>query len=122
MVVKGREDPSTYRERDPFAAHHIHGKAEDLRKAKESKGGKHSILGTSKKRQEEKRSTTDMGVSEQGNAEHESSIQHHHTREHGEDASSDDEQRVSKRGHSKLQRWTIHEEANFVVKTKSASS
>ncbi|KAI8570395.1 hypothetical protein RHMOL_Rhmol01G0030800 [Rhododendron molle] len=41
---------------------------------------------------------------------------------HNEDASSDDEQRDSRRGRSKLERWTSHKERDFNINSKSSSS
>ncbi|GFY99624.1 FIP1[V]-like protein [Actinidia rufa] len=41
---------------------------------------------------------------------------------HREDASSDDEQQDSRRGRSKLERWTSHKERDFTIGTKPSSS
>ncbi|GMH20593.1 hypothetical protein Nepgr_022434 [Nepenthes gracilis] len=100
-------------------------KHRDSRKVKESEGSHHSNSGPLKKHQEEKCGTSEMvvvkGSNEPGNAEHENSMQHRLAREQREDASSDDEQQVSKRGRSKLERWTSQKERNSDIKTKSSS-
>lgn len=47
---------------------------------------------------------------------------HRLSRKHGEDMSSDDEQQESRRGRSKLERWTSHKERDFSVTGKPSSS
>ncbi|KAE8676100.1 protein WAX2 isoform 2 [Hibiscus syriacus] len=49
-------------------------------------------------------------------------IQHNSLKKHREDASSDDEQKESKRGRSKLERWTSHTERDYSVNSKSSAS
>ncbi|GFS41598.1 FIP1[V]-like protein [Actinidia rufa] len=44
------------------------------------------------------------------------------TGKHREHASSEDEQQDSRRGRSKLERWTSHKERDFTISTKSSSS
>jgi hypothetical protein len=46
----------------------------------------------------------------------------HELRKHKEDASSDEEQQDSRRGRSKLERWTSHKERDFTLTAKSSSS
>lgn len=43
-------------------------------------------------------------------------------RKHKEDASSDEEQQDSRRGRSKLERWTSHKEKDFTLATTKSSS
>ncbi|XP_038993839.1 FIP1[V]-like protein isoform X1 [Hibiscus syriacus] len=49
-------------------------------------------------------------------------IQHNSLRKRREDASSDDEQKESKRGRSKLERWTSHTERDYSINSKSSAS
>lgn len=44
------------------------------------------------------------------------------SRKHREDASSEDEQHDSKRGRSKLERWTSHTERDYSINSRSSSS
>lgn len=62
------------------------------------------------------------GAFDQGIGEHEIPLQHHSSRKHREDASSDEEQQDSRRGRSKLERWTSHKERDFFIKSKSSSA
>lgn len=62
------------------------------------------------------------GTFDQGIGEHEIPLQHHSSRKHREDASSDEEQQDSRRGRSKLERWTSHKERDFSIKSKSSSA
>lgn len=59
---------------------------------------------------------------EQRFGEHNFPVQHHSSRKQKEDASSDDEQQDSRRGRSKLERWTSHQERDFSIKSKSSST
>ncbi|GAB4832712.1 hypothetical protein Ancab_006730 [Ancistrocladus abbreviatus] len=96
------------------------------RKVKESEGDHRRNSVSSKKHQEERSSANEMAgvkdMNEKGNNERESSAQHRLTKEHREDVASDDEQQGSKRGRSKLQRWTSHKERTFLSHAKSSSS
>lgn len=60
------------------------------------------------------------GSDDRGDREH--SVHHHGSRKHTDDASSEDEQQDSKRGRSKLERWTSHKEKDFNINSKSSSS
>lgn len=44
------------------------------------------------------------------------------SRKHREDGSSEDEQQDSKRGRSKLERWTSHTERDYSINSRSSSS
>ncbi|PON79446.1 Pre-mRNA polyadenylation factor Fip [Parasponia andersonii] len=59
---------------------------------------------------------------EQGFGEHNIPLQHNSSRKQKEDASDDDEQQDSRRGRSKLERWTSHKERDFSIKSKSSST
>ncbi|KAL2228366.1 UNVERIFIED_CONTAM: FIP1V-like protein [Sesamum indicum] len=59
-------------------------------------------------------------VNLRGRTERESGV--NDTRKHQEEASSDDEQAASRRGRSKLERWTSHKERDFNVTSTSSSS
>lgn len=60
------------------------------------------------------------GSDDHGDPEH--SVHHHGSRKHTDDASTDDEQQDSRRGRSKLERWTSHKERDFNINSKSSSS
>lgn len=62
------------------------------------------------------------GTKNQGIGDPEFPVQHHPSKKHREDASSDDEQQDSRRGRSKLERWTSHKERDFSIKSKLSSS
>lgn len=49
-------------------------------------------------------------------------MQHQSSRKRKEDASSDDEQLDSRRGRSKLERWTSNKERDFPINSKSSST
>ncbi|KAK6942270.1 Pre-mRNA polyadenylation factor Fip1 domain, partial [Dillenia turbinata] len=65
------------------------------------------------------RKVSTKSETEHGNREHEN---HHSSKRHREDASSDDEQQDSRRGRSKLERWTSHKEKDYDINVKSSSS
>lgn len=50
------------------------------------------------------------------------SVQRNSSKRHREDVSSDEEQQDSKRGRSKLERWTSHKERDFSIGSKSSAS
>lgn len=58
----------------------------------------------------------------QGIGGHELPMQHQPSKKHREEASSDEEQQDSRRGRSKLERWTSHKERDFSIKSKSSST
>jgi len=60
------------------------------------------------------------GSGDEERAEHEI-LGHHLPRKQREDISSDDEQQDSRRGRSKLERWTSHKERDFSVNKSSSS-
>lgn len=49
-------------------------------------------------------------------------MQRNSSKRHKEDASSDDEQLDSRRGRSKLERWTSHKERDYSISSKSSAS
>ncbi|KDP38657.1 hypothetical protein JCGZ_04010 [Jatropha curcas] len=94
---------------------------DNTRKNKESEGGDHNTLGSSRRNQDDH--TDEMGLkgaTGQGNAENE--MQHNSSKRHKEEASSDDEQQDSRRGRSKLERWTSHKERDFSISNKPSAS
>ncbi|XP_059637784.1 FIP1[V]-like protein [Cornus florida] len=100
---------------------------ENARKNKESEVGAHNSLGPSKRNQEDiggqiNEKVILKGISEQGNGRHDIAMDHLSSGKHRQDASSDDEQQDSRRGRSKLERWTSHKERDFSINTKSSSS
>ncbi|GMP63892.1 hypothetical protein CsSME_00025395 [Camellia sinensis var. sinensis] len=100
---------------------------ENMRKSKESEGGEQNSMGHSKRNQDDQSGRMNepvklKGTTEWGNGEHEILLNRHSSRKHREDASSDDERQDSRRGRSKLERWTSHKERDFNVNSKSSSS
>ncbi|CAL5402115.1 unnamed protein product [Camellia sinensis] len=119
---------------------------ENMRKSKESEGGEQNSMGHSKRNQDDQSGRMNepavsaeilpsakrvkvrksevklKGTTEWGNGEHEILLKRHSSRKHREDASSDDERQDSRRGRSKLERWTSHKERDFNVNSKSSSS
>ncbi|GFS39015.1 FIP1[V]-like protein [Actinidia rufa] len=96
-------------------------------RSKESVGGSQKSMGPSKRNHEDKNGRINepvklKGTMERGNSKHEIPLNHHSSRKHREDASSDDEQQNLKRGRSKLERWTSHKERDFNIGAKSSSS
>ncbi|PIN09063.1 hypothetical protein CDL12_18350 [Handroanthus impetiginosus] len=104
---------------------HEHKRKESSRKSKESESGDHSSLIPSKRNQDEHGSEISEKVNLKGRSEHQSGEVHMNrqsSRKHREEASSDDEQSGSKRGRSKLERWTSHKERDFGITTMPSSS
>ncbi|KAF5742064.1 FIP1 [Tripterygium wilfordii] len=98
---------------------------ENVRKNKESEAGDHYTSSSSKRNQEDQSGLNEMGfkgMSERRNGSSKIPTQHGSSRKHREDASSDDEQQDSKRGRSKLERWTSHLERDYSINSKSAAS
>ncbi|KAM6553116.1 hypothetical protein CsatB_013878 [Cannabis sativa] len=97
---------------------------ESARRNKEFEGGDNSTLVSSKRHQEEhgiqNNETGLKGSTEQGFGEHKNLVQHPLSRKQREGA-SDDEQHDSRRGRSKLERWTSHKERDFSIKSKSST-
>ncbi|KAB2618803.1 trichohyalin-like [Pyrus ussuriensis x Pyrus communis] len=117
----GKERSSTRNERADNQKVHDRKHKESSRKTKESVIANNSI--TSKKRQEDQSGQNkEMGLKGthvQGTGE-EIPQQRHSSKRHKEDASSDDEQQDSKKGRSKLERWTSHKERDFGISNKSS--
>lgn len=61
-------------------------------------------------------------MAEQRTADPGTMQQFHSSRETREDVSSEDEQSESRRGRSKLERWTSHTERDYSINNKSSSS
>ncbi|TXG60776.1 hypothetical protein EZV62_012139 [Acer yangbiense] len=98
---------------------------ETIRKNREPEGGDHNSSGTSKRNQEDQSGLiSEMGFKgtlEKGNGE-KPPLHRNSSRKQKEEASSDDEQQDSKRGRSKLERWTSHKERDFSINSKSSAS
>ncbi|XP_028074405.1 FIP1[V]-like protein isoform X1 [Camellia sinensis] len=95
----------------------------NTRKSRESEGGEQN----SERNQEDQIGRMNepvklKGTTVRGNGEHEILLIHHSSRKHREDDASDDERQNSRRGRSKLERWTSHKERDFNVNSKSSSS
>ncbi|KAL3533111.1 hypothetical protein ACH5RR_006632 [Cinchona calisaya] len=97
------------------------------RKAKESDGVDCNSLALSKKNQDGiSGQISEMvrfkGRVELGNTEYEVHLNNLPSRKHREEASTDDDLSESRRGRSKLERWTSHKERDFSTSTKASSS
>ncbi|XP_022134823.1 FIP1[V]-like protein [Momordica charantia] len=106
-----------------FDSQRIHDKRhkESKMKNREVDGSDHNALGPSKKSQENQNNYRSQMVLK-GSDDHGEPEHHHGSRKHADDASSDEEQQDSRRGRSKLERWTSHKERDFNVNSKSSSS
>ncbi|GLU01372.1 hypothetical protein SLE2022_186830 [Rubroshorea leprosula] len=94
---------------------------EGMRKNRESEGGDPNTLNTSKRNREDiGGNINEMGL-KSTNAKNETAVHRNSSRKHREDASSDDEQE-SRRGRSKLERWTSHKERDYSINSKSSAS
>ncbi|KAJ9141121.1 hypothetical protein P3X46_031696 [Hevea brasiliensis] len=99
---------------------------DNMRRSKESEGGDHNTLGHSRRNQEDHSGHTDEmglnGVAEKGNVENDIAVQLNSPKRRKEDASSDDELQDSRRGRSKLERWTSHKERDYSIGSKPSTS
>ncbi|XP_027065436.2 FIP1[V]-like protein [Coffea arabica] len=100
---------------------------ENPRKGKETESVDRNSLARSRKNQDEiSAQTSDMvrfkGRIEQGKSENEIHVNIPPSKKHREEASSDDEVSESRRGRSKLERWTSHKERDFSISSKASSS
>ncbi|KAA8535316.1 hypothetical protein F0562_030319 [Nyssa sinensis] len=124
---RSRQERASTRAANASDTHRTHEKRQkENMRSKETEGGDRNSLGPSKRYQEEHGSQMNetvilKGVNDQGNKEREIPVSHS-SRKHGEDAPSDDEQQDSRRGRSKLERWTSNKERDFSISTKSSSS
>lgn len=96
---------------------------EHPRKGKESEGVDRNSLALPKKSQDEiSGQVRSKGRNEQGKSENEIHVNILPSRKHREEASSDDEASNSRKGRSKLERWTSHKERDFSISSKASSS
>ncbi|XP_047945439.1 FIP1[V]-like protein [Salvia hispanica] len=89
---------------------------ESSRKSRESDSGDHSSLISSKRNQDEDGGQLNEKANLRGRTEQQTShghTNHQSSRKHKEEASTDEEQPDSRRGRSKLERWTSHKERDF---------
>ncbi|GMI84367.1 homolog of yeast FIP1 [V] [Hibiscus trionum] len=92
---------------------------ENTRKNRESVPGNPNTLRSSRKSQD------DLSGHNNGTglkSDEKNPIHRNSSRKHREDASSGDEQQESKRGRSKLERWTSHTERDYSINNKSSAS
>ncbi|KAG5243763.1 FIP protein [Salix suchowensis] len=96
---------------------------ENPRKNKESESGDHGTLGPSKRNQDDLNGHSDEVVLKRSReaGSKEAEMQRNSSKRLKKDASSDDEQQDSRRGRSKLERWTSHKERDYNVSKSSAS-
>ncbi|KZV16456.1 hypothetical protein F511_10068 [Dorcoceras hygrometricum] len=124
------ERPNIHDERVAFASDtstvHEHKQKESSRKNKESESGDHRSSFPSKRTQGEHSGQMSKTVNLRARAEQETDkneIHRHHqpSRKQGDEASSDEEHPDSRKGRSKLERWTSHKERDFNVSSMSSS-
>uniref|UniRef100_A0A6M2EBE5 Pre-mRNA polyadenylation factor Fip1 domain-containing protein n=1 Tax=Populus davidiana TaxID=266767 RepID=A0A6M2EBE5_9ROSI len=112
---------------DTSVSQRVHEKKhkENPRKNKESDGGDHGTWGPSKRNQDNLNGHSDETVlkrsREPGSREAEILMQLNSSKRLKKNASSDDEQQDSRRGRSKLERWTSHKERDYNISKSSAS-
>ncbi|KAL3629622.1 hypothetical protein CASFOL_026844 [Castilleja foliolosa] len=125
------ERPGTSDERDVYASDtsrlHEHRQKEGSRKREEFESEEHSSLISSKRNQDEQSVQISEMLNSRGRTEQTIENDTHASRQSrklGKEASSDDEQTTdSRRGRSKLERWTSHLERDFsTTKTLLSSS
>ncbi|GAB2300229.1 hypothetical protein Dimus_034267 [Dionaea muscipula] len=114
-----RSDRAVHASDSPRRVHEK--KYKDSRKARESDGGQLN------RHREEKIGSLEMAgakgmMPEQGSVQHHH--HHHHAKDHlrGDGSSDDEQQHSSRRGRSKLERWTSHKEKKIDINGKSSSS
>ncbi|XVF48439.1 hypothetical protein PTKIN_Ptkin03bG0190300 [Pterospermum kingtungense] len=95
---------------------------ENPRKNRESEGGGPTTLGSAKRIQEDLSGhNNESGL--KSDDKNENPVRYNSSRKHREDASDDDdEQQESKRGRSKLERWTSHKERDYSINSKTSAS
>ncbi|KAH6817400.1 FIP1[V]-like protein [Perilla frutescens var. frutescens] len=114
--TSSRDDRATYGS-DTSRAHEYKRK-ETNRKSKESDNVYHSSSIPSKRNQGEDGGPISEKANLRGRSEQQTGhghVNHQSSRKHKEEASTDDEQADSKRGRSKLERWTSHKEMEFIT-------
>ncbi|XP_024965498.1 FIP1[V]-like protein isoform X1 [Cynara cardunculus var. scolymus] len=99
---------------------------ESVRKSKETDGVAHSSLAPSRRNREDHNSqkserVSSTGVLEQGNSE-QTRLNRQSSRKHRANASPEDERKDSRRGRSKLERWTSHKDVDFSLGVNSSAS
>ncbi|KAL4318387.1 hypothetical protein GQ457_18G002760 [Hibiscus cannabinus] len=93
---------------------------ENTRKNRESEAGDPISLGSAKRNQEDLSGHhNETGLKSDG--KNENPVHYKSSRKCREDA-SDDEHQASKRGRSKLERWTSHKERDYSINSKSSTS
>nr|GEV00963.1 hypothetical protein [Tanacetum cinerariifolium] len=99
---------------------------ESLRKGKETDVSTHNSLPTSRRNREDHGSQRSERASSRGAVEQRNSEQNTVTRRsskrHKENNTSEDEQEDSRKGRSKLERWTSHKEKDFSLGIKASAS
>ncbi|CAI0542471.1 unnamed protein product [Linum tenue] len=99
---------------------------EATKKLKEPEGADYGTLGSSIRSREDKTSQANNSEvkdsSDRQNDNKQNQVQRNSSKRAKEDASSDEEQPDSKKGRSKLERWTSHKEKEFNMNNKSAPS
>ncbi|KAI3771849.1 hypothetical protein L6452_03020 [Arctium lappa] len=99
---------------------------ESIRKSKETDGVAHSSLAPSRRNREDYSSqkserVSSTGMLEQGNGE-QTRLNRQSSRKHKANASPEDERKDSRKGRSKLERWTSHKDVDFSLGVNSSAS
>ncbi|XP_057767852.1 FIP1[V]-like protein [Salvia miltiorrhiza] len=121
--TSNRDDRAAYGS-DTSRAHEYKRK-EASRRSRDSDSGDHSSLIPSKRNQDEDGGRINEKASMRGRTEQQSGhghANHQSSRKHKEEASTDEEQADSRRGRSKLERWTSHKERDFGITPAPSSS
>ncbi|KAG6411724.1 hypothetical protein SASPL_129808 [Salvia splendens] len=103
---------------------HEYKRKEASRKSRESDSGDQSSLIPSKRNQDEDGGRINEKANLRGRTEQQSGhgpANHQSSRKQKEEASTDEEQPDSKRGRSKLERWTSHKERDFGIAPTASS-
>uniref|UniRef100_A0A2P2LM00 Pre-mRNA polyadenylation factor Fip1 domain-containing protein n=1 Tax=Rhizophora mucronata TaxID=61149 RepID=A0A2P2LM00_RHIMU len=98
---------------------------ENMKRGKEPEDGDHRDLGPSRRNQDDQGGHTEemrlKDIDQLESGENEISVKNA-SRRHKDEASSDDEKEESRRGRSKLERWTSHIERDYTVGNMSSAS
>ncbi|KAJ9548479.1 hypothetical protein OSB04_021022 [Centaurea solstitialis] len=99
---------------------------ENVRKNKETDGVAHSSMAPSRRNRDDHNSqkserVSSTGVLEQGNGEN-TRLNRQSSRKHKANASPEDEHKDSRKGRSKLERWSSHKDVDFSLGVNSSTS
>ena len=95
---------------------------ENTMKNKESEGGDPITLGSAKRNQEDLSGHNNETGLESDQKNEKNPSHYNISKKQRKNATLDDEQPESKRGRSKLERWTSHKEKDYSINSKSSAS